>query len=306
MLLKSTLEGIQIGDPVRSGALTAWPLFPLEDQEPGYDLLADAIAAGTVRISEVSAAGSVPELIAENRGLRHVLIIDGEELIGAKQNRVVNLSILIPAGKTIKIPVSCVEQGRWHSRSAHFASSSYVLHPRARAEKTRQVSRSMERGARAADQSAIWAEVARKSAVLGVASETGAMHDVYVRFESRFQDAVERFAPKPRQVGAAFMLAGRVVGMELFDASRTYSAHSARLVRSYVLDALEVPDENTSFNSDVRNIVEEFLASVSTAKIQPHPAIGAGTDIRFESKTFAGAALELDERAIHLSALATL
>jgi hypothetical protein len=55
-----------------------------------------------------------------NRGPEPVLIIDGEELVGAKQNRVVNLTILVAAQSALTIPVSCVEAGRWTARSRAF------------------------------------------------------------------------------------------------------------------------------------------------------------------------------------------
>ena len=66
-----------------------------------------------VEVTEVDAAGSVPELLVINRSKRAVLIIDGEEVVGAKQNRVVNTSLLLPAESTTKIPMSCTEAGRW-------------------------------------------------------------------------------------------------------------------------------------------------------------------------------------------------
>jgi hypothetical protein len=51
------------------------------------------------------------------------LIVEGEELLGAKQNRIVNATFLV-AGKTeIVIPVSCVEQRRWRYDSESFASA---------------------------------------------------------------------------------------------------------------------------------------------------------------------------------------
>ena len=53
----------------------------------------------------MSEAGSVPYLQAVNKGPWPVLIFDGEELVGAKQNRITNATILVGVGKTV-LPVS--------------------------------------------------------------------------------------------------------------------------------------------------------------------------------------------------------
>ena len=39
-----------------------------------------------------------------------MLLIEGEESVGAKQNRTLNVSILAPAGREIRIPVACLER----------------------------------------------------------------------------------------------------------------------------------------------------------------------------------------------------
>ena len=88
-----------------------------------YLVLDEALASGLVEITEVSEQGSVPELKFINRGPKPVLIVDGEELLGAKQNRIVNLTILVAANSELTIPVSCVEAGRWRSRSRAFTSA---------------------------------------------------------------------------------------------------------------------------------------------------------------------------------------
>jgi hypothetical protein len=54
----------------------------------------------------------VPDLAVESKGNVRLLFIEGEELVGAKQNRILNTSVLIAAHTKPKIPVSCVEQGR--------------------------------------------------------------------------------------------------------------------------------------------------------------------------------------------------
>ena len=94
-------------------------MFPLVSRDaaqrrvPDYRTLDEGLKVGGVEITEVSEQGSVPELRVVNRGLHPILIVDGEELIGAKQNRVVNLTILVAPQSKLTIPVSCVEAGRW-------------------------------------------------------------------------------------------------------------------------------------------------------------------------------------------------
>ena len=95
---------------------------------PGYLTLDQGLAARSVKITEISEGGSVPELKLQNLGDKPLLLIDGEEMVGAKQNRVTNLTVMTGAGATIVIPVSCVEAGRWQHTSAEFEASPQTMH----------------------------------------------------------------------------------------------------------------------------------------------------------------------------------
>src|SRR5689334_13867649 len=104
------LDSITAGNPSSFGGLTIFPLLRTGYlPAPDYILLDEAIAHGSARITELNESGSVPELRFENLGDNPVLLLDGEELLGAKQNRVLNLTILAPRKQSIIIPVSCVE-----------------------------------------------------------------------------------------------------------------------------------------------------------------------------------------------------
>lgn len=111
------LKRLEIGQPSRYDGLAMFPLVGGKSGAADYETLDEALTHGTLRVREVSRQGSVPELKVDNRGERPVLVLDGEELVGAKQNRVVNLTVLIPALTTVKVPVSCVEMGRWSYRT---------------------------------------------------------------------------------------------------------------------------------------------------------------------------------------------
>src|ERR671934_1323581 len=102
----------QLGDPVEHRGIVITPLFPRRDPVAHYVTLDEALPLG-FRVREVSDAGLVPELLVENPLTQDVLLYDGEELVGAKQNRILNVTVLIAGGSKTRIPVSCVEEGRW-------------------------------------------------------------------------------------------------------------------------------------------------------------------------------------------------
>src|SRR5258705_10428827 len=104
--LSAALKSVSVGEPKSAGRLTVFPLLSAGETEPAYLMLGEAFAAGQVTVTEVSTSGSVPELRLENRAERPVLVVDGEALIGAKQNRIVNITILVPSRTAITIPVS--------------------------------------------------------------------------------------------------------------------------------------------------------------------------------------------------------
>lgn len=138
---RNTRSLAALGAGVGCTATGALPGHP--GGEPDYLRLDEALAGGDVEVTETSAAGEVPELRLENRGELPVLLRDGEELVGAKQNRVLNLTILAPAGTTIRIPVSCVEQSRWDGSSGGFGTAARAIYAEGRARKAGHVTESL-------------------------------------------------------------------------------------------------------------------------------------------------------------------
>src|SRR5512141_1073295 len=139
--LREITPRVRLGTPTKRFNLTVFPLFAEDNVLPAeYVPVGAAIRAGTAKITEMTEGGSVPTLALYNSGKIPVLIIDGEELIGARQNRIANLSILAPAMQTLPLPVSCVEAGRWSYRSREFAESPDIMFSKARARKSRDIS----------------------------------------------------------------------------------------------------------------------------------------------------------------------
>lgn len=113
-IMSGFVDSVRIGEPTTYQHLTVLPVFSEQGRSNGFSLLDDAIKTDKFRVTEVSDCGTVPELKVVNGLDTDVLIIDGEELVGAKQNRIVNTTILVGKQREVLIPVSCVEQGRWH------------------------------------------------------------------------------------------------------------------------------------------------------------------------------------------------
>ena len=120
MNLEQAMAGIKVGEPTVYGGLAVFPLMGGTNRKTGLPDAKRGVRPSGIEISEVSEGGSVPELRLKNKLDQDVFAADGETLLGAKQNRVLNSSIYVKASAEIVIPVSCVEQGRWSYQSRNF------------------------------------------------------------------------------------------------------------------------------------------------------------------------------------------
>jgi len=91
-----TLPDLNVGTAARCGCVTVLPVFAATAlPRADYALGTDAVAAGKLEICELPRGATVAHLQARNRGPRRVLLVEGDHLIGARQNRMVTSSVLI-------------------------------------------------------------------------------------------------------------------------------------------------------------------------------------------------------------------
>lgn len=155
-----------LGQPREAIGLTLVPLYPARPAGLEYVGLDEATSSGFT-VSEVGAEAVVEALLVENPLPELVLLYEGEELVGEKQNRILDQTILVGAGSTLKVPAKCVERGRWAHRTQHFAAAPRAAYPELRR-------------AQRVGQSAVWADVAAKQERLQAFSPTGAAESMYV------------------------------------------------------------------------------------------------------------------------------
>ncbi|HOX59719.1 MAG TPA: hypothetical protein P5205_21515 [Candidatus Paceibacterota bacterium] len=238
-VVQSRLQSVQFGEAQTYKNITILPLIAPADGTFQYRTLGEALATWDIAITEVSAAGSVPDLLVVNRANKPVLLIDGEELAGAKQNRVLNTSILIKEVSETKIPVSCTEQGRWSYASQAFAESGHVMAYKSRSKKTRSVHQSLEScGAPKSDQGEVWNGVAELQLKACCMSPTSAMSDVYKARDEDLRKCDEIFKPVANQVGLLAFIGGKPAGADIVSLTSAYARLHPKLVRSYTLEGL--------------------------------------------------------------------
>jgi hypothetical protein len=293
-----TLPEIRVGEPIRHEALVVFPLFSPVSGEVEYLLSDEAITVGSVNVKEISEGGSVPNLLVTNQSDSKVLFLEGEELRGAKQNRILNTSVLIAAHSKTAIPVSCVEQGRWRYRSRQFVSGESHSSSKLRHHLKRSVADSLKSGrGHTSDQMAVWGEVTRQMTSLGSSSETGAMADTYETYRERLDEFRDQIAYIEGATGIAIAVGTKVVALDVFDKPSTCRKVWRRLLTGVVMDALESsPSDQVAQPSDV----EALLAQLRDSVWDQAPAVGEGQEFRSDAdgRTHASA-LVFGESVLH-------
>jgi hypothetical protein len=290
--------------------LSVWPLLRHPDAPPltgqPYVPLAEAIDAGHIEVDELAEGASVPQVRVRNRGPQSVVVLFGEEILGAKQNRVANATFLVPSHSDVVIDVSCVEEGRWHRRSSKFESSRRLVSHRLRKKMAKQVSMARASGMEnfRTDQNEVWSDVRQRLNAAQVDSPTHAYDDYVETRTQDFEHIGSAFTPLPGQVGFIASSADEIVGLEVIGRPEVFAPAYTRLLYGYAIDAVDhdllnaMPGarEDHRFESP-----EAFFAALGAAQVRVGSTHGTGRDLRIEDPRVAGCAL-LAGDIVHLTA----
>lgn len=294
--LNEFMAGLHTGEPVEFNRLKIIPILVDEDRTLPFIDLEEALKKGFVVITEISEGGSVPDLEVSNKSESDVIILDGEELIGAKQNRIVNTTIVVPATTSITIPVSCVQQRRWHYTSRNFEASGSVAYASLRRTKHEHVTASLKTTATyTTDQSAIWRDVEGKAARMATPSPSLAMSDIYEQsVDSHDAELRQEMPHLEKQVGFLAFIDGNFAGGEVFGSAALCGRKLQKMLRSYYLDALDRAIEFPAIS------VEQIFSQVQSAKHEQFESVGKGTELRFEAANVQGSWKLVDDLIPHL------
>jgi hypothetical protein len=296
-------EPLRVGDPDIAGPLAVFPVFGPQPRQT-YRAFAEAVADG-FRIGELDSGASVNDLAVENPTGTAVLLYEGEEVLGAQQNRTFDISVLVGAGAKIRVPVSCVEAGRWDGRRRResLRPAPQSAYPRLRREKARQSRLRVAAGLDArADQGQVWREVAAKGARIGVSSPTGAMHDFYERRRDRLSEIASAINLHDGQLGAQVAIAGEIQVLDLVSRPDVFVILHRPLVQGYALDAIEHEVDAAPGTPESETARGFALLVTNCSPDQRSPGAGLGEELRFAANGVTGSALAHEGELIHLTA----
>ena len=301
-IINGHFSGLRLGGELKFEEMILFPLFSDDALGPEYLTMKEALAEKSLIVTEVDAGGSVPELKVVNRAAIPVLILDGEELAGAKQNRVLNTTVLLKEKSETIIPVSCTEQGRWSYTSRQFHDSGYVMSSSLKMSKLRSVSDSLESGhGFQARQGEVWQEVESLMGYADVRSPSMAMKDIYDSRRVELDDYLDAFPCLPGQRGLLVLIGGRVVGFDVISREEAYRKLHGRLVRSYALDAFLWARRSRRRDADgsPKDKARAFLKEAAASEAKRFNSVGHGWDYRFRGDRIVGSALVYRGTVIH-------
>jgi hypothetical protein len=229
------------------------------------------------------------------------LLVDAEELIGAKQNRILNTSILLRKRSKTIIPVSCTESGRWAYKTEKFEDSKTVATPKMRRRKALSVSDSLQfNNSYRSDQQDVWDTVDHYFSDAKMSSPTRAMKDVYDKKSTDVEDYMKAFEKQEGQRGFLVLIDDKVVGMDYFSSAEALNRLYEKMVRSYAIEAdLE---RNRMGKTVKKDSPESFLQRLVFAEVNQFKSPGHGDDHRFQGKDLTGNSLVYKDEVIHFAA----
>jgi hypothetical protein len=113
---------LTLAGSITSGNVTIYPITSTQPSQKELDdmvTLDEAKRKDWVEITE-QADETVEFLEVKNTGPKAIFLMGGEILLGGKQDRIVSKDTIVKPGETVKVPVYCVDQGRWSETYSEF------------------------------------------------------------------------------------------------------------------------------------------------------------------------------------------
>ena len=266
-------------------------IIPLKTERTYIDILTlkKGLELGLVEVKECETS-QVNTVIVKNHSVTPLILIDGEEIIGGDQNRIVNSTILIDAESEMKIPVSCSEKHRWAYKS-EFKHSDYIANYKTRRAKeyASRVSSSF--------QDVIWSSIDSLEMEQDYASPTSAMDGSYENIKASHNEILKQFKVIAGQTGVLIMVDGEIKGFELFLNSEIYREFHEKILKSYLIDS---KIKNAQFTINIE-AAQEVIDNAYDSSFEKKKNNGLESAYTFENDAGLGTLYLFKDKIIHWS-----
>jgi hypothetical protein len=289
--IKNYLDKVKIGKAIEYKNLRIFPIIAKKIlSTQGYVTLDQASDKGWLKIKEVG-SGQVNFVEIKNNGKKPVFAMTGEMISGAKQDRMLNQDVLLPANSGwIRVPVYCVEHGRWTQVTPEFKSEKLLV-PNAVRKKAKITE----------SQSEVWDEIAAGQDRLGIASGTGTVIANYK--DKDVKEKVDEYAKKFEKVpsvsksciGVVVTTGNRIICFDMFANNGLFNKLWKKLIKSYAMDAIS--GEKGIIEKDD---IENFIEALEQANYVSTGTPGLGKLVKIESDFGKGSALIYKSAVVHM------
>jgi hypothetical protein len=227
---------------------------------------APAMEQGELVVKELRQEGAVNTLLAINQTDNYYLLTDMDLLKGAKQNRVVNRSVLIAPRSKQEIEVSCVERSRWSYDSPTFKPGPEVMDIKMRAAKANSLRMEMEEDMDIhpsgrppeSTQSKIWGLIQDEMLAHNVINETEDYTSVLDHRKEHFHN-MQQFSHEKGANGLAVFDGRDLISFDIFGNREVYQYYFGKLAGNALagvknLEKIKLPGE-----AEVCYRLDEFL-----------------------------------------------
>uniref|UniRef100_A0A7V3RH71 ARG and Rhodanese-Phosphatase-superfamily-associated domain-containing protein n=1 Tax=candidate division WOR-3 bacterium TaxID=2052148 RepID=A0A7V3RH71_UNCW3 len=280
---------LKINEPIFMRNLVIYPITDGSDDE-GFNpaTIDDALEnkKGTFRELDIP---NVNEIIFDNNGNLPVLMIDGEEVTGSLQNRIIARSSIVEAHSSSNIPVICAEERRWEEIGGF--KTGYCSYPKIRSILAISLHKKID------TQHEVWKEIERKLTVTRTKSKTSSMHEIFDNLEDEIKRYLEGFEGlNHNTIGFIGTAGNRILGFDLFSNHHIYNKFEEKLLRSYVLDAMEYQRAQGA-KPDIEGFFKNILKTVGNLQMN-----GQKGNVKLKGRGFVGQMAVYNKEPVHISA----
>ncbi len=275
-------------------------LFPITGEigHDGFTTLEEGISSKEIVIEDTR---GVNEVTIRNLSEQQFFAIDGEEIIGARQNRILNTDVYIEPHREYTVPVTCIEQHRW-SGGQTFAEAGFAVTPSLRSTLALSVNASLnQKKGFISNQSLIWSKIENTLKSTRISSMTSSFHDVYKTLGDMVNELMEGFDSIKDAVGFAAFINDRFIAMDIFASNSLYQKFEKKLLKSYILDGYirkYTREQGISISPD------SIIKNIANTECKTFNSPTKGTELRGLSEGIIVKAYLLEENPLHVSAFA--